>query len=105
MIKQQNLFYSQPSTVPKDAPATFYLSACFGFIFMIPFVAPTRSLTFYAYLIIKIGNRNLKKAETNDYIRTLSTWGEGVTASKFTECAIIIINTINSAITLDSRGR
>ena len=60
MLKQPNLFYSQPSTLPKDAPAKFYLSTTFGLSFMISSVAPTRSSTFYTYLITKIGNRNLK---------------------------------------------
>ena len=61
MLKQPNFFYSQPSTLPKDAPAKFYLSTIFGLSFMISSVAPTRS-TSYAYLITKIGNRNLKEA-------------------------------------------
>ena len=60
MLKQPNFFYSQPSTLPKDSPAKFYLSTTVGFSFMISSVAPTRSSTFYAYLITKIGNRNLK---------------------------------------------
>ena len=51
--------YSQPSTLPKDAPAKFYLSTTFGLSFMISSVAPNQSSTFYAYLITKIGNRNL----------------------------------------------
>ena len=40
-VKQPNFFYSQPSTLPKDAPAKFYLSMSFGLSFMISFVAPT----------------------------------------------------------------
>ena len=60
MQKQSNLFYSQPSTLPKDALAKFYLSTSFGLSFIISSVASTRSLTFYAYLITKIENRNLK---------------------------------------------
>ena len=59
MLKQQNLFYNQPSTLPKEALAKFYLSTTFGLIFMIRSVAPTRSANFYGYLITKIGKRNL----------------------------------------------
>ena len=60
MLNQPNFFHSQLSTLPKDAPAKLYLSATFGLSFMISSVAPTRSSTFYAYLITKIVNRNLK---------------------------------------------
>ena len=59
-FKQSNFFYSHPSTLPEDAPAKFYFSTIFGLSFMISSVAPTRSSTFYAYLITKIGNRNVK---------------------------------------------
>ena len=61
MPKQPNFFYSQAATLPKDAPAKFYISTGFGLRFMISSVAPTRSSTFYAYLITKIGNCNLNK--------------------------------------------
>ena len=50
MLKQPNFFYSQPSTLLKEALATFYLSTTFGLSFMISSVAPTGSSTFYAYL-------------------------------------------------------
>ena len=60
MLKQPNFFYNQPSTLPEKALAKFYLSTTFGLSFMISYVAPARSSTFYAYLITKIGNRNLK---------------------------------------------
>ena len=60
MLKQPNFFHSQPSTLPKDAPAKFYLSTAFGLSFMINSVAPTRASTSYAYSFTKIGNRNLK---------------------------------------------
>ena len=60
MLKQPDFFYSQPSTLSKKAHAKFYLSTTFGLRFMINSVAPTRSSTFYAYLITKIGNRNLE---------------------------------------------
>ena len=60
MLKQPHSFYRHPSTLPKEALANFYLSMTFGLSFMISFVAPTRSSTSYAYLITKIGNRNLK---------------------------------------------
>ena len=50
MLKQPNFFYSQPSTLPKEALAKFYLSMTFGLSFMISSVAPTRWLTSYAYL-------------------------------------------------------
>ena len=63
MLQQSNFFHSQLSTLSKDAPAKFYLSTTFGLSFMISSVAPTRSLTFYTYLITKIGNRNLKYTE------------------------------------------
>ena len=59
MLKQPKFFYSQPSTLSKDSPAKFYLSTTFGLSFMISSVARTRSSTFYACLITKIGNRNL----------------------------------------------
>ena len=61
MLKQPNFFQSQTSTLPKDAPAKFYLSTTFGLRLMISYVAPTRLSTFYAYLITQIRNRNLKK--------------------------------------------
>ena len=38
----------------------FYLSTTFGLRFKISSVAPTRSSNFYAYLITKSGNHNLK---------------------------------------------
>ena len=60
MLKQPNFFYSQPSTLPKDAPAKFKLSTTFDLSFMISSVAPTRLSTFYAYLITKMGNGKLK---------------------------------------------
>ena len=41
MLKQPNFFYSQPSTLPKDASAKFYYSATFGLSFMISSVAST----------------------------------------------------------------
>ena len=56
--KATKFFYSQPSTLPKEAPAKFYLSPTFGFSF-IRSAAPTQSSTSYAYLITEIGNRNL----------------------------------------------
>ena len=59
--KKPNFIYSQPSTLPKEALAKLYLFTTFGLCFMISSLALTRSSTFYAYLIIKIGNRNLKK--------------------------------------------
>ena len=61
MLKQPNFSYSQPSTLPKEALAKFYLSTTFGLSFMISSVAPTRSSISYAYLITKIGNRYLNK--------------------------------------------
>ena len=54
MLKQQNFFHSQPSTLPTETLAKFYLSTTFGLSFMISSVTPTRSSTFYAYLITKI---------------------------------------------------
>ena len=42
MLKQPNFFYSQPSTLPKDAPLKLYLSMIFG----ISSVAPTRIVDF-----------------------------------------------------------
>ena len=59
MLKQPNFFHSQPSTLPKEAFAKFYRFTAFGLSFMISSVAATQSSTFYAYLIIKIENRNL----------------------------------------------
>ena len=35
MLRQPNFFYSQPSTLPKDLPAKFYLSTTYGLSFMI----------------------------------------------------------------------
>ena len=60
-LKQPNFFYSQPSTLLMDAPANFYLSTSFDLCSMISSAAPTRLPTFYAYLITKIGSRNLKR--------------------------------------------
>ena len=59
MLKQSNFFYSQPSTLSKEALAKFYLSTTFGLSF-INSVAPTRSSTFYAYLITKSETVTLK---------------------------------------------
>ena len=64
VLKQPNFFHSRSSTLPKDAPAKFYPSTAFGLSFMISSVAPTRSPTFYSYLITKIGNGNLKDVRT-----------------------------------------
>ena len=58
MLKQPNS-YSQLSTLPKDAPAKFYLYMSFGLSFMISSVTSTRSSTSYAYLITKIENRKV----------------------------------------------
>ena len=60
MLKQPNFFHSQPSTLPQDAFAKFYDSASFGLSFIVSSVGPTRSPTFYAYLVTKLGNSNLK---------------------------------------------
>ena len=46
----QKNYYSQPSTLPKEALAKSYFSTSFGLSFMISSVTPTRSPTFYAYL-------------------------------------------------------
>ena len=61
-VKATKFFYSQPSTLPKEALAKFYFSTTFGLSFMISSVAPTRLSTFKAYLITKIGDRNLNLA-------------------------------------------
>ena len=63
VLKQPNFFYGQTSTLPKEALANFYLSKTFGLSFIISSVAPTRSSTCYAYLVTKIGNRNLKSSK------------------------------------------
>ena len=60
MLKQPSFFHSQPSKLSKDTLTKFYLSTTFGLSFIISSVAPTRSSIFYAYLVTKIGNRNLK---------------------------------------------
>ena len=57
MLKQPNFFYSQPSTLPKDAPAKFYFSTTFGLSFMISSAAPARSSTFHAYLNLNLFTR------------------------------------------------
>ena len=62
VLRQPNFFCSQPSTLPNEALAKFYLSATFGSSSIISSVAPTRSSTSYTYLITNIGNRNLNKA-------------------------------------------
>ena len=49
---EANFFYSQPSTLPKEALRKFYLSTTFGLSFMINSVAPTRSSTSYRSLKI-----------------------------------------------------
>ena len=69
MLKQPNLFHSQNSTLAKEALAKFYISTTFGLRFMIRFVAPTRSSTFYAYLVTKIGNRNLKEGHFPEILK------------------------------------
>ena len=55
MLKQPNFFHTQPSTLPEEARAKFYLSTTFGLSFMITSIAPTRSSTSYAYLTPKLG--------------------------------------------------
>ena len=65
MLKQPYFFRSKPSILPKEALAKFYLSMTFGLSFMISSLAPTRLLTFYAYLITKIRNHNLKNYQTS----------------------------------------
>ena len=67
MLKQPNFFYSQPSTLPKDAPAKFYFSTAFGLSFMIRSVARTQSSTFYALSITNIGNGDLKSQADNSF--------------------------------------
>ena len=68
MLKQPNFIYNQPSTLPKESLAKFYLSMISGLSFMISSVAPTRSLTSYAYLVTKIGNRNLNVLRTLTFL-------------------------------------
>ena len=46
MPKQPKFFCSQPSTIPSEALAKFYLSPTFGLGFMISSVAPTLSVDF-----------------------------------------------------------
>ena len=60
MLMQPSFFYGKPSILPKQALAKFYLSTTFGLSFILSSVTPTRSLTSYAYLITKIGNRDYK---------------------------------------------
>ena len=60
MLKQPNFVNSQPSILPKEALAKFYLSTTFCLSFTISSVAPTQSSTSYTYLITKIMNCNLK---------------------------------------------
>ena len=57
MLKQLNFFHNQPSTLPKDAPARFYLSTTFSSSFTIRSVADCR------LFITKTRNRNLKEHE------------------------------------------
>ena len=64
MLRQPCFFHSQSSTLPKDAPAKFYPSKAFGLSFTISSVAPTRSSTFYSYLITRIGSGNLNDVHT-----------------------------------------
>ena len=58
-LKHPDFFYSQPSALPKNATAKFYLSTTSGLNIMISSVANTRLSTSYKYLIAKIGNRIL----------------------------------------------
>ena len=56
------LFYSQPSTLPKEALSKFYLSTAFGLSLIIRSVASIRLSTSYTHILItKIGNQNLQK--------------------------------------------
>ena len=66
MPKRSNFFYSQLSTLPKEALAKFYLSTGFGLSFMISSVAPNPIVDFLRIinLIAKIANRNLNQATT-----------------------------------------
>ena len=64
ILRHPNFFHSEPSVLSKDAPAKFHLSATFILSFVINSVAPTCSSTFYAYLITKIRNHNLKSILT-----------------------------------------
>ena len=70
MLKQPDFFYNQPSTLPKEALAKVYLTTTVGLTFMISSVALIRSSTFYAYLITKIGNRNLKYLRSTACFKT-----------------------------------
>ena len=76
--KQQNFFYSQPSTLPNGSPAKFYLSTAFGLSSMISSVRPTRSPTVYAYFITKIGNCNLKVKAMSPLVDTIWKFDPGV---------------------------
>ena len=60
MLKQPNFVNSQPSILPEEAFAKFYLSTTFGLSFTISSVAPTQSSTSYTCLITKIMSCNLK---------------------------------------------
>ena len=57
--KATKFFYSQHSTLPKEALANFYLSTTNWFKFYDKVWSPTRTSTSYAYLISKIGNSKL----------------------------------------------
>ena len=78
MLKQPNFFYSQPSTLSKEALEKFYLSTTSGLSFMISSLASSRSLTSYAYLVTKIGNHNLNRINRN----TLKTCMQNATKNR-----------------------
>ena len=71
MLKQLNFFYSQPSTLRKEALAKFYPSATFGLSVMIRPVAPTGSSTFYTYQSAsKHGRRTFPNGAMRELVST-----------------------------------
>ena len=75
IVKQQNFFHSQPSTLANQALTKLYISTIFSLSFMISSVAPARSSTSHGYLIIKIGKRDktlspqvIKKTNVNSLL-------------------------------------
>ena len=61
MLKRPNFFLQSAFYTSQESTRNVLpFSTTFDLSFMISSVAPTRSSPFYAYLITKIGNRNIK---------------------------------------------
>ena len=66
IYKATKFLFQSVFCTSKGSTSMFYLSMAFGLSFVISSVAPTQLSTFYAYLIARIGKRNLNRHKTVD---------------------------------------